>query len=101
MINLRDNPLLGAPLTREHVKQRLLGHWGTSPGLSFVYVHLNRLINRYDLDAIFLAGPGHGAPGVLAPVCLEGAFSEVYPNTREDEEGMRERRWPSPAPPTG
>ena len=74
----------------EHVKQRLLGHWGASPGLSFVYVHLNRLINKYDLDAIFLAGPGHGAPGVLAPVYLEGTYSEIYPNKSEDEEGMRE-----------
>src|SRR5947199_4619769 len=90
MIYLRDNPLLRAPLTREHVKQRLLGHWGTSPGLSFAYVHLNRLINRYDLDAIFIAGPGHGAPGVLAPVYLEGTYSEVYPNKSEDEEGLRE-----------
>jgi len=89
MIYLRDNPLLRQPLREEHVKQRLLGHWGSSPGLSFVYVHLNRLINKYDLDAIFLAGPGHGAPGVLAPVYLEGAYSEIYPNKAEDEEGMR------------
>src|SRR5215510_10630449 len=90
MIYLRDNPLLRAPLKPEHVKQRLLGHWGTSPGLSFAYVHLNRLINEYDLDAMFIAGPGHGAPGVLAPVYLEGTYSEVYPNKSEDEEGMRE-----------
>jgi xylulose-5-phosphate/fructose-6-phosphate phosphoketolase len=82
MIYLRDNPLLREPLKAEHVKQRLLGHWGASPGLSFTYVHLNRLINKYDLDAIFLAGPGHGAPGVLAPVYLEGAYSEVYPKQR-------------------
>jgi xylulose-5-phosphate/fructose-6-phosphate phosphoketolase len=68
MIYLRGNPLLREPLKPEHVKRRLLGHWGSSPGLSFAYVHLNRLINKYDLDAIFLAGPGHGAPGVLAPV---------------------------------
>src|SRR5215468_494079 len=68
MIYLRENPLLRGPLKPEHVKQRLLGHWGTSPGLSFAYVHLNRLINKYDLDAVFLAGPGHGAPGVLGPV---------------------------------
>src|SRR4030095_8731710 len=74
MIYLRSNPLLRAPLKPEHIKQRLLGHWGTSPGLSFAYVHLNRLINKYDLDAIFLAGPGHGAPGVLAPVYLEGTY---------------------------
>src|SRR5258706_7995731 len=88
MIYLRSNPLLREPLKSEHVKQRLLGHWGTSPGLSFAYVHLNRLINKYDLDTIFLAGPGHGAPGVLAPVYLEGAYSEIYPNKSEDAEGM-------------
>jgi xylulose-5-phosphate/fructose-6-phosphate phosphoketolase len=90
MIYLRANPLLREPLKPEHVKVRLLGHWGASPGLSFAYVHLNRLINKYDLDAIFLAGPGHGAPGVLAPVYLEGAYSEVYPNKGEDAEGMLE-----------
>lgn len=90
MIFLRDNPLLREPLRPEHVKRRLLGHWGASPGLSFAWVHLNRLINKYDLDAIFLAGPGHGAPGVLAPVYLEGFYSEVYPNKGEDEEGMRQ-----------
>ncbi|MHB8824559.1 MAG: phosphoketolase family protein, partial [Thiobacillus sp.] len=89
MIYLRDNPLLREPLLPEHIKQRLLGHWGASPGLSFAWVHLNRLINKYDLDAIFLAGPGHGAPGVLAPVYLEGAYSEIYPNKSEDEAGMR------------
>jgi len=88
MIYLRDNPLLREPLKEEHIKKRLLGHWGTSPGLSFAYVHLNRLINKYDLSAIFLAGPGHGAPGVLAPVYLEGAYSEIYPDKAEDEEGM-------------
>src|SRR5499427_7610263 len=88
MIYLRENPLLRGPLKPEHVKQRLLGHWGTSPGLSFAYVHLNRLINKYDLEAIFLAGPGHGAPGVLAPVYLEGTYSEVYPNKAEDLDGM-------------
>ncbi|MEB2345024.1 MAG: phosphoketolase family protein [Deltaproteobacteria bacterium] len=89
MIYLRDNPLLREPLQREHIKQRLLGHWGASPGLSFAYVHLNRLIRKYDLDAIFLAGPGHGAPGVLAPVYLEGTYSEVFPNKSEDLDGMR------------
>jgi xylulose-5-phosphate/fructose-6-phosphate phosphoketolase len=90
MIYLQANPLLREPLKPEHVKQRLLGHWGASPGLSFAYVHLNRLINKYDLDALFLAGPGHGAPGVLAPVYLEGAYSEIYPNKGEDAEGMLE-----------
>src|SRR3954452_2991500 len=84
MIYLRENPLLREPLKAEHVKIRLLGHWGASPGLSFTYVHLNRVINNLDLNAIFLAGPGHGAPGVLAPVYLEGTYSEVYPNKSED-----------------
>jgi xylulose-5-phosphate/fructose-6-phosphate phosphoketolase len=88
MIHLRDNALLRKPLAPEHIKHRLLGHWGSSPGLSFVYVHLNRLIRQHDLDAIFIAGPGHGAPGVLGPVYLEGAYSEVYPDKSEDEEGL-------------
>src|SRR5215813_6012665 len=88
MIYLRDNPLLREPLKPEHVKVRLLGHWGSSPGLSFAYIHMNRLINKYDLDAIFLAGPGHGAPGVLGPVYLEGAYSDIFPNKSEDAEGM-------------
>lgn len=89
MIYLRDNPLLKEPLKPEHIKQRLLGHWGASPGLSFVYTHMNRLINKYDLNAIFLAGPGHGAPGVLAPVYLEGTYSEFYPDKGEDEAGLK------------
>ncbi len=89
MIYLQDNPLLRTPLAPEHIKSRLLGHWGSSPGLAFIYVHLSRLIREHDLDAIFVAGPGHGAPGVLAPAYLEGAYSEVYPNKSEDEEGMR------------
>src|SRR6185503_10183824 len=88
MIYLQANPLLREPLRVDHIKRRLLGHWGASPGLSFTYVHLNRLINKYDLDAMFLAGPGHGAPGVLAPVYLEGAYSEIYPNKSEDADGM-------------
>ncbi len=88
MIYLRSNPLLREPLQPEHIKNRLLGHWGSSPGLSFMYVHLNRLIIDQDLNAIFLAGPGHGAPGMLAPVYLEGTYSEVYPEKSEDEEGM-------------
>ena len=90
MIFLRDNPLLREPLQPEHVKRRLLGHWGASPGLSFAWVHLNRLINKYDLNTIFMAGPGHGAPGILAPAYLEGFYSEVYPNKSEDAEGMRQ-----------
>jgi len=89
MIYLKDNPLLKEPLTEEHVKPRLLGHWGSSPGLSFLYVHLNRVIKKNDLDMIYLAGPGHGAPGVLGPVYLEGTYSEVYPDKSEDEEGMQ------------
>ena len=89
MIYLQDNPLLREPLTPAHIKQRLLGHWGASPGLAFMYTHLNWLIVRHDLNAIFLAGPGHGAPGVLAPVYLEGTYSEVYPDMSEDEEGLR------------
>ncbi len=90
MIYLQDNPLLKEPLKAEHIKNRLLGHWGASPGLAFTYIHLNRLIKKYDLDMIFLAGPGHGAPGVLAPVYLEGAYSEIYTDKSEDEEGLRE-----------
>ncbi len=89
MIYLQDNPLLREPLKPEHIKNRLLGHWGTSPGLSFIYTHLNRVINKFDLNAIYLAGPGHGAPGVLAPVYLEGSYSEIYTDKSEDLEGMR------------
>jgi xylulose-5-phosphate/fructose-6-phosphate phosphoketolase len=89
MIYLQDNPLLREPLKPEHIKNRLLGHWGTSPGLSFIYTHLNRVINKFDLDAIYLAGPGHGAPGVLAPVYLEGSYSEIYTDKSEDLDGMR------------
>ena len=89
MIYLQDNPLLREPLREEHVKNRLLGHWGASPGLSFAYVHMNRIIREHDVEAIFLAGPGHGAPGVLAPVYLEGTYSEIYPDKGTDEEGMQ------------
>jgi len=88
MIYLRDNPLLKEPLKPEHIKNRLLGHWGASPALSFAYTHMNRVIKAGDLDAIFMAGPGHGAPGVLAPVYLEGAYSDVYPEKSLDEEGL-------------
>jgi len=90
MIYLQDNPLLREPLKPEHVKNRLLGHWGSSPGLAFAYIHLMRLIKKYDLDMIFLAGPGHGAPGVLAPIYLEGSYSEIYPEKGEDEAGLGE-----------
>ncbi len=89
MIYLKDNPLLRVPLQVSHVKHRLLGHWGASPALSFVWIHLNRLIVKQDLDVVFVAGPGHGAPGVLGPTYLEGTYSEVYPDKSTDEEGMR------------
>jgi xylulose-5-phosphate/fructose-6-phosphate phosphoketolase len=89
MIYLKDNPLLRRPLTIDDVKYRLLGHWGTSPALSFVWVQLNRMIVKYDLDMMFVAGPGHGAPGVLAPTYLEGTYSEVYPDKSEDEDGLQ------------
>ena len=89
MIYLQDNPLLQEPLQPKHIKNRLLGHWGTSPGLSFIYTHINRVINKFDLNAIYLAGPGHGAPGVLAPVYLEGSYTEIYTDKTEDIEGMR------------
>ncbi|MDP1663517.1 MAG: phosphoketolase family protein [Methylobacter sp.] len=90
MIYLQENPLLREPLKPEQIKNRLLGHWGASPALSFTYIHLNRLINDYDLNAIFMAGPGHGAPGVLGPVYLESTYSEIYPNKSEDLEGMHQ-----------
>jgi xylulose-5-phosphate/fructose-6-phosphate phosphoketolase len=90
MIYLQENPLLTEPLRAEHIKNRLLGHWGSSPGLSFIYVHLNRLIKKYDLDMIFIAGPGHGAPGVLGPAYLEGTYSEIYPEKSQDIAGLRE-----------
>ena len=89
MIYLQDNPLLRKPLEPEHIKNRLLGHWGSSPGLSFIYLHMSRLIRERDLNAIFITGPGHGAPGVLGPVYVEGTYAEVYPNKGEDEEGLR------------
>ena len=88
MIYLQDNPLLREPLQTAHVKHRLLGHWGASPALSFVWVHLNRLIVRDDLDVLFVAGPGHGAPGVLGPAYLEGTYSEVYPDKSQDLAGL-------------
>ena len=89
MTYLKTNPLLKEPLKPEHIKDRLLGHWGASPGLAFCYIHLSRLIRLQNLDAIFMAGPGHGAPGVLAPCYIEGSYSEVYPDCSEDEEGLQ------------
>jgi xylulose-5-phosphate/fructose-6-phosphate phosphoketolase len=88
-IYLQDNPLLREPLKPEHIKPRLLGHWGTSPGLSFVYVHLNRLIRETDANVIYLAGPGHGGPALVANVYLEGTYSEIYPDVSRDVEGLR------------
>ena len=82
-------PLLREPLKEEHIKPRLLGHWGTTPGLNFIYVHLNRLIKKHDLDMIYITGPGHGGPGIVANTYLEGTYSEVYPNISQDEEGMK------------
>jgi xylulose-5-phosphate/fructose-6-phosphate phosphoketolase len=90
MIYLRANPLLAERLRPEHIKDRQLGHWGSSPGLSFIYVHLNRLIKKLDLDMIFIAGPGHGAPGVLGPTYLEGTYSEMYPQKSLDVDGLCE-----------
>lgn len=88
-IYLLDNPLLREPLRLEHIKPRLLGHWGTTPGLNFIYAHMNRVIRRDDLDMIYLAGPGHGGPALVASTWLEGSYSEFYPNVSRDEEGMR------------
>src|SRR2546428_8892996 len=88
-IYLYDNPLLKRPLKIEDVKPRLLGHWGTTPGLNFIYVHLNRVIKERDLNMIFIAGPGHGGPGVVANTYLEGTYSELYPNVSQDEAGLK------------
>jgi xylulose-5-phosphate/fructose-6-phosphate phosphoketolase len=88
-IYLLDNPLLAEPLRPEHVKPRLLGHWGTTPGLNFVYAHLNRVIRARDLDAMYVIGPGHGGPGLVANAWLEGTYSELYPSVSLDAEGMR------------
>jgi xylulose-5-phosphate/fructose-6-phosphate phosphoketolase len=88
-IYLLDNPLLTEPLTRKHIKPRLLGHWGTTPGLNFIYAHLNRVIKKHDLSMIYIAGPGHGGPGLVANTYLEGTYSEVYPHISQDAEGLR------------
>src|SRR5436190_2343469 len=97
-IYLQENPLLREPLRSDHIKPRLLGHWGTSPGLSLIYAHLNRLIVEHDADVIFLAGPGHGGPAVIANVYLEATYSEVYPKVSQDISGMRQlfRRFSTP-----
>jgi xylulose-5-phosphate/fructose-6-phosphate phosphoketolase len=101
-IYLRQNPLLRQPLRPEHVKPRLLGHWGTTPGLNFIYVHVNRLIRSRGLNVIYVAGPGHGGPGVVANTYLEGSYSELYPNVGPDEEGLRKLfnqfSWPGGIP---
>ena len=86
-IYLFDNPLLREPLRPEHIKPRLLGHWGTTPGLNFIYVHLNRIIRQRDLSVIYVAGPGHGGPALVANTYLEGTYSEVYPDISQDEDG--------------
>src|SRR5215468_8738334 len=88
-IYLYDNPLLKKPLSRDHIKPRLLGHWGTTPGLNLIYAHLNRVIQKHDLDVIYVTGPGHGGPGLVANSWLEGTYSEVYPNISADEAGMK------------
>jgi len=89
MLYLKENPLLREPLKMEHIKARLLGHWGSDAGQSFTYIHLNRLINKYDLNAIFISGPGHGAPAILSNDYLEGTYSEIYPKMTEDAAGMQ------------
>ncbi|MBO0743866.1 MAG: phosphoketolase, partial [Candidatus Dormibacteraeota bacterium] len=88
-IYLLDNPLLRGPLQPEHVKPRLLGHWGTTPGLNFIYVHMNRVIRNWDLDAMYVIGPGHGGPGLVANAYLEGTYTEVYHEITSDADGMR------------
>src|ERR671923_2070857 len=89
-IYLLDNPLLQRPLTLDDIKPRLLGHWGTTPGLNLVYVHANRVIKKRDLDAMYVIGPGHGGPGLVANAYLEGTYSEVYPHVGRDETGLAE-----------
>lgn len=88
-IYLRDNPLMREPLKPEHIKPMLLGHWGTTPGQNFIYVHLNRIIKKYDLNMIYVSGPGHGGPALVGSTYLEGTYSEVYPHISQDEEGLK------------
>ncbi len=101
-IYLRDNALLRTPLTLAHIKPRLLGHWGTTPGLNFIYVHLNRLITENDLNMIYVIGPGHGGPGLVAQSYLEGSYTEVYPDIERSQEGLqrlfRQFSWPYGVP---
>src|SRR5881409_3500001 len=87
-IYLYDNPLLKKPLKLAHIKPRLLGHWGTTPGLNFIYAHLNRVIKEQDLNVTYITGPGHGGPGLVANAYLEGTYSKVYPNIAQDANGM-------------
>ena len=84
-----NNPLLREPLKLEHIKPRLLGHWGTTPGLNFIYAHFNRIIKKYDLNVIYITGPGHGGPGMVANTYLEGTYTEIYPNIQQNEDGMK------------
>jgi len=88
-IYLYDNPLLKEPLKLSHVKPLVVGHWGTTPGQNFIYVHLNRVIKKYDLDMFYIAGPGHGGPAIVGNVYLEGTWSEIYPNVSQDEAGLK------------
>ena len=88
-IYLLDNPLLREPLRPEHIKPRLLGHWGTTPGLNFIYAHLNRVIRALDVSVLYVCGPGHGGPGMVANTYLEGSYSEIYPDIARDGDGMR------------
>jgi xylulose-5-phosphate/fructose-6-phosphate phosphoketolase len=101
-IYLKDNPLLERPLTRDDIKPRLLGHWGTTSGLNFIYTHLNRLINERALDMIYVIGPGHGGPGIIAHTYLEGSYSEIYPYIEQNADGMkrlfRQFSWPYGVP---
>ena len=97
-IYLLDNPLLRRPLKRQHVKPRLLGHWGTTPGLNFICVHLNRIITQHDLNMMYIIGPGHGGPGIVAHTYLEGSYTEIYPNVEQSRDGIkrlfRQFSWP-------
>src|SRR5262249_26006560 len=101
-IYLRDNALMREPLVVAHTKPRLLGHWGTTPGLNFVYAHMNRVIKKNDLNAIFITGPGHGGPGIVANTYLEGSYTELYPNVTQDAAGIKKLftqfSWPGGIP---